>query len=45
MDGKSEDKKGLLERDRVESLRNWVFTYKTFIFFISYVQLYFLIEV
>ena len=41
MDGKSEDKKGLLERDRVENLRNWVFIYETFIFFISYVQLYF----
>ena len=41
VDARSEDKKGRLERDRVESLRNWVFIYKTFIFFISYVQLYF----
>lgn len=40
VDARSEDK-GQLERDRVESLRNWVFIYKTFIFFISYVQLYF----
>lgn len=45
MDARSEDKKGRLERDREESLRNWVFIYKTFIFSFLCAAFIFLIKV